>query len=62
MSADLSGAMLIPGVGPVQADFRATPNLLIPGFGIAQLQVPATASEIAGGTLVWDFNFFMNSP
>ena len=62
MSADLSGAMLVPGVGPVQTDFRATPNLLIPGFGIVQLQVPVANSEIAGGLPVWDFNFFMNSP
>ena len=53
---------MVPGVGPVQTDFRATPNPLIPGFGIVQLQVPVANSEIAGGLPVWDFNFFLNSP
>ena len=62
MSEDLVGAILIPGAGPVQTTFRATPNLLIPGAGIAQVQDPVANGEIAGGLPVWDLNYFLNSP
>ena len=57
VSTELVGAILIPGAGLV----HTVVNLLIPGVGIVSIEIEAD-TETAGGSLVWDFNYFLNSP